>query len=62
MEISDHAIVRYLDRGMGIDLDELKLEIMPDLKSVEALGNGDYPIQQGCKARVYNGKVVTVVK
>ena len=62
MEISDHAIVRYLDRALGIDLDELKLEICPDPKLVRELGDGDYPIQKGCKARVYNGKIVTVVK
>jgi len=62
LDISDHSIVRYLERGLGIDLDELKKDMMPDVKAVRTLGDGDYPISKGCKARVHNNRIVTIIK
>lgn len=47
VKISEHAILRYLERVKGIDIPEIEKEILTDdvLSFVETLGgSGKYPI------------------
>lgn len=61
--VTEHAIIRYLERVMGLDLDQLKSEILSDsLKhQVKAMGNGKYPIGNGVKIVVKDNAVVSVI-
>lgn len=63
IKISDHAIVRYFQRVKGIDLDQVRKEILsPSVLSwVETLGDGTYP-SQDCKLVIRDNTVVTVMK
>jgi hypothetical protein len=60
--VSEHAILRYLERIRGINMDEIRNEIAgAELRNqVKVLGNGTYPIGGGAKAIVKNNVVVTV--
>ena len=61
--VSEHAILRFLSRSMGINLDAVKKSILPDCvrAQIETLGDGQYPTPNGCKIRVVNRVVVTVL-
>ncbi len=62
--VSDHAIVRYFERVMGVDLEEVTDKILPPEmeESVEILGSGHFPVNDGeFKIVVKNGVVVTVL-
>ena len=60
--VTEHAILRYLERAMGLDLDQVRKEILTN--EVEQLsknmGNGKYPIGNGCRVVVKNNTVVSV--
>jgi predicted nucleic acid-binding Zn-ribbon protein len=63
LEVSDHAIIRYLERTKGIDIGVIKQEILSnELRNyVDTLGpNGQYPIGNS-KYVVKNSVVVTIV-
>lgn len=62
-DVSDHAIVRYMERGLGIDINLLKNEIAPAsmAKPHHLLGDGKYPISHHCHAVVHNNVIVTVI-
>lgn len=63
--VTDHAIVRYLERAAGLDIDEVRRRILPP--ALEALarkgGRGTFPIpgEEGMRAVIDNGVVVTVL-
>ena len=67
ISISDHAIVRYMERVYGLNIDDLKAEmITPQIMvSIGALGDGRYPVGNGnaaqCHAIVVNNTVVSVI-
>ena len=60
--VSEHALLRYIERKMDFDLDEIKKEILTDdLKiMIKKLGNGKYPIVNG-KAVVKEGVIISIV-
>lgn len=58
--VSEHAIVRYMERVHGIDLDQLKNEIVGRDHTTLKLPNGQFGVN-GHKIRVKNGVVVTVL-
>lgn len=63
--VSDHAVLRYLERVKGLDIKALRQEILTDeLKSLHTrLGNGKYPIETGSdkgRAVINNNIIVTV--
>lgn len=57
--VTEHAIVRYMQRVYDIDLEQIKREILGTEKELK-LPNGTYPVN-GHKIRVKNGAVVTVL-
>ena len=63
VSVSDHAIVRYLERVKGMDIKAIRKEILPKhmSKAVSQLGNGFYPVGDTHRVRVKGGVVVTVL-
>jgi hypothetical protein len=60
--VSEHAILRYLERVVGIDLEQIKSKIISEKTQtmIETLGNGTYP-SEGFKIKVVDNVVVTVI-
>lgn len=61
LKVSEHAILRYIERVLGIDLKEIEKNILncvPD--SQEVLGNGTYPCGE-YKVVVKENTVVTII-
>jgi hypothetical protein len=63
--ISDHAVVRFLERVEGLDIDAVKHDIVPEkvMEQLEELGysNGVYPVNKTHKVRVKDRTVVTIL-
>lgn len=60
LEVTDHAVVRYIQRVKKVDVNSIKREILKGIVVPhKTLGNGDYPIENK-RAIVRNGKVVTI--
>lgn len=64
MIVSEHAILRYLERILGLDLKVIENEILTDdvVKQYKVLGNGKYPMGNGYKAVIKDNVVLTIVK
>lgn len=66
IKVSDHAIIRYFERVLGLDLTDIKNELSSDRINAmySKLGDGKYPVSQGTGVRaiVVNNTVVSVVK
>lgn len=62
-EITDHAVVRYLERVMGINIKEVRSKMISDCSHAKALdGVEDLVVLKGShKLVVKNKKVVTVL-
>jgi len=60
--ISEHAMLRYIERVLGIDLNELQNKIIPSnkLDEIKLIGNGTFSINNH-KVTVKDGVVVTVI-
>ena len=61
--ISEHAIIRYLERVKQFDLDKIKNEILTEENEtlMRNLGNGKYPIKNTKhRAVLKDGVIVTV--
>jgi hypothetical protein len=66
VQVSDHAVVRYLERRLGLDLDAVRAEIAPPdtHAAVRALGgSGDFPVtgKHGAHTLVVKDHVVVTV-
>lgn len=61
--ISEHAIIRYLERALNIDINKLESELIPDKvkKQITILGNGTYPIGDSRKIVVKDNTIITVI-
>jgi hypothetical protein len=61
--VTEHALLRYIERVYGIDLDVIKGDILTEntIQAIKTLGSGKYPIGSGLKAVVKGGNVVSVV-
>lgn len=63
--VSDHAIVRYFERVLDMDIEALKKSILtPDLATqMKAFGGkGKFPIGEGVKAVAVDNVIVTIQK
>lgn len=61
--ITDHAIVRYLARIEGVDIEAIKGKMLTDhfSRAYEALGtNGEYPTGDGYNLVIREQNVVTI--
>ena len=61
--VSEHAILRYLERVEGIDIEAIKHKMVSQSaeKQIKALGSGVFPVGVSHKLRVRKGYVVTVL-
>lgn len=61
--ISDHAIIRYIERVIGVNIEDIKAHILTeDLETkIKTLGNGKYPMKDGGRVVVKNKNVVTII-
>lgn len=60
--VSEHALLRYLERTFGVDLEEIKRQILTEeMKGrIDSFGNGKFPHPDGYKLVVKDRVVVTV--
>jgi len=61
--VSEHAVIRYLERVKGLNIELIKQEILTEkiVEQFKTLGNGKYPIQGKHKAIIKGGTVVSVI-
>lgn len=61
--VSEHALLRYLERVYKLDLQKLSQEIVPlSLRAtIDMLGNGEYHTDDGYSIKVHDNVVVTIL-
>lgn len=61
--ITDHAILRYLERVEGMDIDAIRKKITTEQvsKLIHQLGNGVFPVNDVFKITVNDKKITTVL-
>ncbi len=59
--VTDHAVIRYMERVMGLDIDALRRQIHADVKHGIALGACGV-VKGGFNYRISQGVVVTILK
>jgi len=62
LSCTDHSCVRYIERALGVDIDELKGEILSRLGHPPSLIAGKYPMGEGLVAVVKLNRIVTIQK
>ena len=61
LTVSDHAVLRYLERQAGMDIEVMKQTIINAVLPLsDKLGDGQYPLNDECKAVVKGNVVVTI--
>jgi len=61
IDVSDHAIVRFLERINDVDTSGIKNFIQSEIDKLPYLGDGIYPLPKG-KAVVKDHTVVTIIE
>ena len=67
IRISDHALVRYMERIKGENFDNIRDDILPEkvINAIQTLGGkGEYPVQDGeneYMVRIENYTVITII-
>lgn len=61
--VTDHAVLRYLERVMGLDVEAIRETILTEESKVwiKTVGHGKFPIGNGHFVKVVNGVVVTIL-
>lgn len=61
--VSEHALLRYMERVMGFDLEMVRSAILnPDnLMMIQKLGSGRYPLPGGGRIVVKDNVIVSIV-
>ena len=62
LRVTEHASIRYIERGLGVDMDELKSEILSKLGHPPNLLDGKFPMGEGLVAVVRKNRIVTIQK
>lgn len=64
LQVSDHAVIRYLERVKGIDIDAVRKEIVNQqlVTNYTMLGDGELPLSDSVRAVVKHGTVITIIK
>lgn len=62
--VTDHALVRYMDRVMGIDVERLRRDLLRDGRAdlVRSIGTGHLHTPEGATLVVLDGTVVSVMR
>lgn len=60
--ISDHAVLRYLERAYGLDIEKIRAEIAsPIVVLADGIGCGTVVGKNGVRITIVDGTVVTVL-
>lgn len=59
--VSDHAVLRYMERAMGLDVDAVRAEIAAKVRLAEEHPGCTAILAEGLRFRIENGVVVTVL-
>ena len=61
--VTEHAVIRYMERAMGLDLEEVKSQILNDRvrQQIDVLGNGKFPIGNGFRVVVKDMSIVSIL-
>lgn len=61
--VTEHAILRFLERGLGMDMADVKKHILtPEVEALATSGtSGKVPISHGCKAVIKNHNIISVI-
>ena len=61
--LGEHAILRYLEYHLDIDIETIKENIMTEdlLTKIKTYGNGRYPITSDLKAVVKDNTIVSII-
>ena len=59
--VSEHAILRYLERVEKFDLEGIKKKILLQEKAMDSLGDGKFPCDGGGRAVLVDNTVVSVI-
>jgi hypothetical protein len=62
--ITEHALLRFLERVDLIDMDIVRKRIMPEatLRQIQELGNGKYPVADSHVVVVKNNSIVSILE
>ena len=62
--ITDHALVRYMERVMEIDVERLRNDLLSDGRAqlIRTIGTGHLHTPEGATLVVLDGKVVSVLR
>lgn len=62
--VTDHALVRYMERVMQIDVERLRGELIGDGRAalIRSMGTGHLHLPEGATMVVLDGKVVSVIR
>ena len=63
IEITDHAIVKYCERILEINIQKIKADILSEnvIKNIKELGGQGEFISKNCILKMQNNKVVTII-
>lgn len=62
--VTEHALLRYVERVLGVDLEEIKKKILPPATeaAVKRFKGGTFPVEgTDFKVRAKNGAIVTIL-
>jgi len=66
LRVTEHSLLRYIQRVKGIDLKEIEKEILEDTSLIEARKtldtDGKFPLKDGGRVVIKNSTIVTVEK
>ena len=63
IKITEHAMLRYIERVLGIDIEQIEKSILEelDIETIEKLGNGTYPVRD-FNVVIKENFIITVIK
>ena len=63
IKVTEHAILRYLERVKGLNIADIEKEILEEsiVNTISVLGNGTYPHPKGFKVKVKDNNIVTII-
>lgn len=64
LRVSDHAIIRFLERVKKMEREEFEKEILDEklIKIIKTLGDGEFPLSNGRNIAVVKCGVVVTIK